>query len=60
MAHAASTAPKIPEKRNAIFHNTNKTYFKTDLEKIATSLNKDNFFSNKRILAISFADSHFT
>ena len=30
------------------------------IEKIATSLNNDNFFSNKLILAISFADSQFT
>ena len=44
MAHAAASTPKIPEKRNATFHNTNKTYFKTDLKKIATSLNKDIFF----------------
>ena len=29
-------------------------------EKIATSLNNANFFSNKRILAISFADSELT
>ena len=30
------------------------------IEKIAPSLNNDNFFSNKRIPANSFADSQFT
>ena len=29
------------------------------IEKIATSLNNDNFFSNKHILIKSFADSQF-
>ena len=29
-------------------------------EKITTSLNNDNFFSNIRILAFSFAESQFT
>ena len=29
------------------------------IEKIATSLNNDSFFSNKRFLANSFADSQF-
>ena len=30
------------------------------IEKIATSLNNDNFFSNNHILTKSFADSQFT
>ena len=30
------------------------------IEKIATSLNNNNFFSNKHILTKSFADSQFT
>ena len=52
-------------RKIALFHNTNKTYFKTDYREncnflIATFLNNDNFFSNKRILAMSFADSQLT
>ena len=30
------------------------------IEKIATSLNNDNFFSNNHIVTKSFADSQFT
>ena len=37
-----------------------KPILKLIIEKIATSLNNDNFFSNKRILAIYFTDSQFT
>ena len=37
-----------------------KPILKLIIEKIATSLYNVNFFSNKRILAIYFADSQFT
>ena len=42
------------------FTITLKPIFKIDYREKAPSLNNDIFFSNKRVLANSFADSQFT
>ena len=50
---------KNPEKLH-YFTIPIKPILKLIIEKIGTSLNNVNFFSNKRIQTISFADSQFT
>ena len=58
IANTTGSESKLPESFNISQYQ--KTYFKPILEKIATSFNKDSFFSNKRILTICFVYSQFT